>query len=276
LVDKVIFNCFFCRGAKEPILQALGLSFADLFAESSRPLRATGRRRRIAEYHYEDINGELLSTKCRYEPKSFRWQSPAPSGSGAVRWKKSDGVTLYRLPQLVDASHVLVVEGEKSVDRLFSIGFTATCPPSGAGAWPKAFSEALWRAGSQVAVVIGDNDRPGDQHAGRVVRALHRFRPTSFGLLGGTEEPWASWPVAVSSDPEVQPLQAKLLRLSDLPYHGDVCDWLDRGHTADELRDLIQAAPDPDEIAQAKKHRERELARHRQRRCRARKGQAVA
>ena len=68
----------------------------------------------------------------------------------------------------------------------------------------------------------------------------------------------------------VQPLRAKLLELEDIPHQGDVCDWLDAGHTAAELQVLIDAAPDLDEIEQAKREHKRRLARERQRRHRGR------
>ena len=214
--------------------------------------------------------------KIRYEPKSFKWWSPDPTARGGSRWGKSDGVTLYRLPELIDAVLVVVVEGEKSADRLISLGFAATCPPSGASVWNEAYSEAVWRAGAHAAAVIGDHDRSGKRHALRVVRALRGFRPATISSIPETDEPWAAWPCAHATDPDVQPLRASLVALPNLPYRGDVCDWLDAGHHADELRALILAARDFGEIEQAKTDRVRELARQRQRRHRAKLRRSVA
>ena len=216
---------------------------------------------------YEDVNGVLLAEKRRYEPKGFRWRSPTTDESYV--WWKADGVTLYRLPHLVDARQVLVVEGEKAVDRLATLGFVATCPPTGSGVWNSDYTEALWRAGAAEVVVVRDNDRSGRDHARRVVEACHGFRPTFAEFSTEPEEPWATWPFAELEDDEVQPLRASLLGLDAIPYGGDVCDWLDLGHTADELRALIDTAPDLDAIQHEKNEHKRKLARDRQRKRRA-------
>ena len=267
--DKVLFHCFVCgRAGKPEILKALGLTLPDLFAAFvpvKPPKRA--RRRLVQTYRYEDIDGRLLAEKRRYEPKDFRWRSPL--AGGGFSWTKSNGVTLYRWPDLVDMRLVLVPEGEKAVNRLVSLGFAATCPPTGSNEWSENYTDALWRGGATVAVVIADNDPPGLRHAHRVGRACHGFRPDFAELSIEPEAPWAEWPFAEPGDAEVQPLRAKLLILQGIPHRGDVCDWLDAGHTADELRTLVDAAPDPDAIKQAKSERKRMFARERQRRHRA-------
>ena len=201
LPDKVIFYCHVCRGAgKAEILNALGLTYADFFAPSSAPVlvRVNRRRRRINDYRYTDIDGRLLAVKVRYEPKDFRWQSPRPGGRS--EWKKAEGVTLYRLAHLIDERLVLVVEGEKSVGRLTGLGFVATCPPSGSSMWLEVYAEVLWRAGAHEAVVIPDNDRPGRDHARRVVETCHGFRPTFREFSVEPEEPWSTWPRAEPED----------------------------------------------------------------------------
>ena len=277
LPEKVLINCFVCRRAGMPeILKELGLDLPDLFASSSAQAqsRKRQRRRHLEGYRYEGIDGRLLAEKCRYEPKDFRWRSPRPDGR--FDWKKADGVTLYRLSYLIDARRVLVVEGEKAVDRLTALGFMATRPPSGASVWLEVYTEVLWRAGASEVVVIADNDCQGRDHARRVVQTCHGFRPIFTEFCGESEVPWDSWPCAEPEDDEVQPLCAKLLQLEGIPYGGDVRDWLDAGHTAAELQVLIDAAPDLDEIEQAKQERKRRLARERQRRHRERlRGAAI-
>ena len=160
-----------------------------------------------------------------------------------------------------------MVEGEKAVNRLIPLGFVATCPPTGT-VWDESYTDALWRAGAMTVVVVADGDRPGHEHAHRVVRACHGYRPALL-TPSTAEEPWATWPCAEPDDDEVQPLRTKLLTLDDLPYRQDICDWLDAGHTAEELRALIDAAPDLDAVNQAKEERKRKLARERQRKHRA-------
>ncbi len=268
LPDKVIFNCFVCRSPGKPgILKALDLTYADLFAASSIPRQVfNARRQRVEAYVYEDIDGHLLSEKLRYEPKSFKWRSPR--AAGGFDWRKAAGVSLYRLPHLIDMRLVIVVEGERAVNRLVSLGFAATCPPAGCNVWQESYTDALWRAGVMVVVTIHDNDRPGREHAMRVVQACHGYRP-ALVVPDTTEEPWGEWPNATLEDPEVQPMRAKLLTLDDLPHTGDICDWLDPGHSVEELTELIRTAPDLDEAKRAKQEHRRRVDRDRQRRHRA-------
>lgn len=190
-------NCFVCgRAGKPEILQALGLSLSDLFAASfarAQPPKRQ-RRRRVETYRYEDINGHLLAEKVRYEePKSFRWRSPRPGGGSD--WKKAEGITLYRLPHLIDQRLVLVVEGEKAVNRVVSLGFAATCPPTGSNVWTEEYADALWRAGAMIVVVLNDNDLPGRKHTQRVARLCHGYQAAAF-ISSTQEDPWGSWPCA--------------------------------------------------------------------------------
>ena len=271
LHDRVLLNCFVCgQSGMREILNAVGLSPRDLFAsEASQMSAPKTRRRRVAVYPYENIDGQLVSTKIRYEPKTFKWQSPDPNARGGRRWRKAPEVSLYRLPHLVDARTVIVVEGEKAVDRLVDFGFVATCPPCGVNVWHPEFTDALWRTGAALIVVIPDNDRVGREHALRVLRTCHGYRPSDLGLSCVPEEPWSSWPGAELGDPEIQPLRATLLRLSDTPDHGDVSDWFDAGHTASDLLNLIEVAPDADAVEHEREKRKRQLNRNRQRRHRA-------
>jgi putative DNA primase/helicase len=126
-----------------------------------------------------------------------------------------DGVrrVLYRYPEVLAAETVLVVEGEKGVDNLRAAGFVATTSPQGAKFWRDEL--ALPLAGKHV-IVIPDNDEPGRKHAQTVAAAAQRHGATSV----------------------------KVLELEGLPDKGDVSDWLDVGHTADELRALIAKVPE--------------------------------
>src|SRR5690606_4728186 len=100
----------------------------------------------------------------------------------------------------------------KDVDNLRALGFTATTNPMGAGKWRDEYSESLRGAH---AVILPDNDEPGRQHAERVARSL-------YGVAASV----------------------RVLALPDLPEKGDVSDWLKNGGTAEELRAMIEAAPE--------------------------------
>ena len=158
-------------------------------------------------------------------------------GHGGLR------LPLYRLPQLVDCRQVLLVEGEKAVEHLRQRAFAATCAPT-PNKWRDELPRMLWQAGAVEVCVFPDNNKSGRTGAMRVVKALHGYRPPLDTLLTvNPEPPWMDWPCAEPDDPEVAPLQVKLIELSGLPYKGDVVDWFEAGHSVDELRAVIDAAP---------------------------------
>ncbi len=128
-----------------------------------------GKRKIVAEYNYADENGTLLFQCVRYEPKDFKQRRP--DGKGGWVWNL-DGVrlVLYRLPEVVKASEVWIVEGEKDCDTLAALGLCVTCNPLGAEKWRDEYNEAL--RGKSV-VIVPDNDAPGRRHVEQVARALH-------------------------------------------------------------------------------------------------------
>jgi putative DNA primase/helicase len=117
------------------------------------------------------------------------------------------------------ADEVLIAEGEKDADRLRALGFTATTNFEGASKntqkpkWREEYSATL--AGKNL-VFIPDNDAVGRAHMENAARSCHTAGAASV----------------------------RIAQLPGLPEKGDVSDWLDAGHTADELRELIAAAPE--------------------------------
>lgn len=163
----------------------------------------------VENYDYLSADGEILFRVVRLEPKDFRQQTP--DGRGGWKWgAKGAKRVLYRLPRVLQAMEagetVWIVEGEKSVHALETIGLTATCSPGGAGKWNDDYGTAL--KGASV-VVMPDNDDPGRKHADEVCTSLS-------GLVG----------------------RLRVLTLPDLPIKGDVVDWLRKGGTAQELQRL--------------------------------------
>jgi hypothetical protein len=80
---------------------------------------------------------------------------------GMVGWIGGNGcmqgvrLVPYRLPEWKDLKMVGIVEGEKDVDHLWSLGFPAVCNPGGAGKWRTEFNSLF--AGKFV-VILPDND----------------------------------------------------------------------------------------------------------------------
>jgi putative DNA primase/helicase len=129
---------------------------------------AAATRTLIATYEYRDRDGALLYEVLRYTPKAFSQRRP--DGRGGWVWKKGERQVLYRLPEVLEAPIVFVVEGEKDVETLRSHGFVATTNAGGAGApWLPSFTEAL--RGREV-ILIPDNDQPGKSRVLTIARAL--------------------------------------------------------------------------------------------------------
>lgn len=171
-------------------------------------------KRIVAEYNYHGESGELLFQVCRLQPKTFRQRRP--DAKGGWTWKvKGTPQVPYRLPELLAApieQTIYIAEGEKDVDRLRALGFTATCNPGGAGKWGADF--ARFFTGRDV-VVLPDNDDAGRDHAGRIAGDL----------------------VQVTK-------RLRVLELPDLPTKGDVSHWVAAGGTRDRLVALAAEAPD--------------------------------
>ena len=158
----------------------------------------------VAEYDYTDEKNSLLFQVVRIEPgpnghkKTFRQRRP--DGKGGFIWNM-DGVqkVLYRLPEVLQAELVLIPEGEKDVDNLRELGFTATTSPGGAEKWLEDYNKAL--AGRDV-VLPPDKDEPGRKHIEKIAKSLKGIAKS-----------------------------VKVLELPGLPDKGDVSDWIEAGGT---------------------------------------------
>ena len=74
-------------------------------------------RKIVATYGYTDESGRVLFECVRYEPKDFRQRRP--DGHGGWIWNlRNVRLVPYRLPQVIAADTVYVVEGEKDVATL--------------------------------------------------------------------------------------------------------------------------------------------------------------
>jgi DNA primase len=244
--EKVLFRCH-AGCTQTDVLQALGLSWPELFTAAP---RAAPKKRITAIYPYRDETGTVLAQKVRFVPKAFLWRIPEPGQPERFRWGLSGVLSLpmYRRNEIESASEVIIVEGEKGVDRLWDLGFVATCAPSGAASWPCRFTEELGRLGVTSVVVLPDADVPGKRHADRVAKSVLEYSQ------GGT-------------------MSAKIIALSGLPPGGDVVDWLDAGGTPEELRRRIRAAPIwfPGQAERERMERRRKSNADRQKRFRARR-----
>lgn len=190
-----------------------------------KPAPVNGPRRIVATYRYRGVQGNVVSEKVRYDPKDFRQRWP--DGNGGWFWKRppSAHAVLYRLPELMAGiaagRDVFIAEGEKDVDRLATMGLCATTNIEGAAQpnqrtkWRKEYTAQL--AGAARVILLPDHDEPGRAHMAAIAQALH-------GKVG-----------------DVRTLE--LPGLSGAKGDNDVSDWLDKGHTVDELMALAEEAP---------------------------------
>ena len=211
-----IVKCF--AGCEvDAIMAAMGLPMAELFAD---PLPARApippvSPRITAQYRYTDEAGALLYEVVRYQPKGFRQR--CPDGKGGWTWSLN-GVrrVLYRLPEILGRAEVVMVEGEKDADRLWQCGISATTNAGGSGGWQDGYAVWLQAHGVKTVVILPDNDPAGDQHAQKVAASCR-----AAGLA------------------------VKTLRLPGLLPKGDVSDWLDAGHSVEELQRLLAQPETP-------------------------------
>ena len=200
------------------IIETVGLTMRNLFSDNGRNGNGQPKSVIVKTYDYRDETDKLLFQVCRMEPKDFRQRRP--KSGGGWEWKvKGVRQVPYRLDLLAKADPsemVFVDEGEKDVDRLIELDLLATCNAGGATKgrckWKESHSECL--AGRRV-VILPDNDNVGRKHAQKVAMSLHG-KATSI----------------------------KIITLPGLPEKGDISDWLDAGHTKDELLELAAAAPE--------------------------------
>ena len=170
------------------------------------------RERIVAAYDYRDENGELLFQVVRCAPKTFYQRRPARPDDDPKDIRDGwvwniKGITrvLYRLPELLKSrGDVFVPEGERDVETLRTLGFTATTNSGGAKKWRREYSDSL--KGRHV-VLIPDNDEAGEKHMKLVAESLRGI--------------------------------AASVRIVHLDDGKDVTEWVERGHSAEDLRQIV-------------------------------------
>ena len=102
------------------------------------------------------------------ERKSFGFFTSTKMGSQPGR---SGNSLLYRLPEVIKAKSVIIVEGEAKADLLHRWGLTATCLD--AGAQSRTTDEMVSHLSRKRIVIIPDNDDPGKEFAHRIAASLY-------------------------------------------------------------------------------------------------------
>lgn len=200
----------------DEILQAIGMTRADLRPRATlvqnghretRPGASLAVARSKEDYYYQDENGDPLFRVRRTSNKNFIQQRYEDgeyiNGLGG---REPVPYHLDKIANQYDKTEPLFIcEGEKDTDRLIAEGPQATTNPMGAGKWREEYADHL--RGFREIYVVADNDAPGRKHAEQVTATLP---------------------------------QAKIVHLPGLPEKGDVSDWLDAGHSPEELLEIAR------------------------------------
>jgi CHC2-type zinc finger protein/Toprim domain-containing protein len=177
------------------------------------------QRQICATYDYHDASGKVVHQTVRYDKPEKDFSQRHPDGKGGWIWNL-DGVdcVLFRLPELMQDIRrglpIFLCEGEKDVLAMVQHGFAATTNPLGAKKWRDSYSETL--RGADL-IIVADKDAKGRDHAQTVASKLHGI--------------------------------ARFIRVIELPdVNGtavkDPADFFSAGGTADQLRELVDNAPD--------------------------------
>lgn len=157
-------------------------------------------------YPYLDQNGEFAFEVLRYSPKAFDCRIPT-----GWLWKDvyDDGPRmLYRLPEVIRASEVLIVEGERDCETAREVGLVATCNIGGSRAWHDDYIPFFRHKHVQVFPDADDNGRYHARHiAGSLIEVAAAVKMIEF--------------VGVK----------------------DLTEWIDAGGTRDTLLALIASTP---------------------------------
>jgi hypothetical protein len=182
----------------------------------------TARTQKNERYFYVDADGQPLIKIERFYIgdkrifKQYRFDQLLGDWVEGLTDENNNKVerTLYRLPQLIASTDTIhIAEGEKSCDRLHSLGLTSTTS-GGSTSWRDEFDSYF--VGRDV-VLWKDNDSAGEKYAQSVIKSL-------LGVVKSL----------------------KAINLADhvknAPEGFDVADFVDNGGTLEQLTEIMNKA----------------------------------
>ncbi len=174
----------------EDIVNALNIKKTDLFYnEKFRGSTGTPKSKKLSQkkddnfeyknhYDYFNLDYDIQFRMVKFVDPKTESKKFIPYHEKNNNWVKGMGdqeKILYNLPAVIESidkgQTIFLVEGEKDVNTLNKMGYTATCNPFGAGKWNKNYTESL--TGAKEVIVIPDNDEPGFKHLTKVGQALY-------------------------------------------------------------------------------------------------------
>jgi len=174
--------------------------------------RDTGQRVAFFVYRHADgqpyLGVKKTSTKQfpQYNWNGHQWVKGAPKGPKIP----------YRLPELIKTpldALITIAAGEKDAETAAALSFVATTNPGGEGKGKWLPELNAWFVGRKRVAIMEDNDATGRAHVLEVAEALRNIVP-----------------------------DIRIVTFRDLPEHGDLTDWKERGHGRDDLLAKIETA----------------------------------
>ena len=193
---RILLHCF-ADCTENDIIKEAGLTMDDLIIDQANSSNKMETYKQT--YEYVDAMGTLLYRRIRTDyadgSKSFYFEQP-----NGVKTVKGVQRVPYNLPNVLKAQTVFFVEGEKCADAVNAAGRTATTLDSGSNSrWLSEYNSYF---DGKTVIVIPDNDEPGEKYARRI----------ASNIPG-----------------------AKIVHLPGLAEKEDIYDWLQTGHTMDEV-----------------------------------------
>lgn len=214
--DWANIHCF-VGCSKEDILSKARLKKGDLFMGERKNYQKRDEQSvwlTPTEYVYQDEEGKALYTKyVQYEkevshketkPQKKCWYKTASGKKTLTDVKRVP----YQLPLFKDADTIFIVEGEKCAKAVTDHGYVATTLDSGAHS--KWDDEYLQHFEGKEVIILPDNDEPGLKYARMFKKHI----------------PWAVIKI-----------------LPNLEKSEDIYDWLKKGHSMEEIKDIEEYIP---------------------------------
>lgn len=166
---KILLDCKKGCDFKD-IVSAAGLSVSDCFENPEKPVWTL-----IREHFYTAASGDIIAKKQIYDTGNGKKTAVWYRLEKGIYIKGLDGakMPLYHLDKLLKSGNTAVIaEGEKDVETLERLGYTATTSPNGAGSkWRADFNEFF--RGKNV-VILADNDDVGKNYAEAVAEQVSK------------------------------------------------------------------------------------------------------
>jgi hypothetical protein len=168
---------------------------------------------------------DMVVLRCRDSQGAKTFIQARPEGAGFVMRAPAQPWPLYNRKRMAAADRVVVVEGEKCVESLASIGIVATTSPCGAGKG----SCADWTPVAGKRVVLWPDNDPADPKTGKSTGIEHMRQVAEILQKMSVPPSEVRW-----LDPEIL----------NLPDKGDCVDYIAEygGATAESRRESIEAA----------------------------------